>query len=88
MPRYEIRPMAYASACPVPLATQRARLKAAGARNIREAYLNGWRNQPRTLRFGARDDDAAKAIANAVNDGGATWGQYREYGMHWKGYGK
>jgi len=88
MPRFELLKMSYGYASPIPLGMLRDRLAAAGARTIREAYANGWRNQPRTLRFSAPDDGAAKRIADAVNDPGAPFGQYREYGLHWAGFGK
>ena len=67
----------------------------AGARNVWEAYMNGWRNQPRTLRFSADSDAEGERIGAAVdtwnNPSGALGGGgglIRAYGLHWKGFGK
>lgn len=69
----------------------RAVLVKAGARNVREAYANGWSNQPRTLRFTAYNNAEGERIGAAVNAwnnptgalcGGG--GLIRAYGLHWK----
>jgi hypothetical protein len=73
----------------------RAVLAKAGARNVREAYANGWRNQPRTLRFTADSDADGERIGEAVNVWnnptgtlGGGGGMIRAYGLHWKWFGR
>lgn len=73
----------------------RAELKRHGARHIREAFANGWRNQPRTLRFSAPNDSEAKRIGAAIDQFnnptgalGGGGGLIREYGLHWPEFGK
>ena len=89
--RYEIIGSGQGSGKELPLWMQREVLKAFGATNIREAYMYGWNNLPKTLRFTAKDDCDAKRIAQELDYAnnpnrtlGGGGGLLREYGLHWK----
>ena len=93
MPRYEITGSGVGSSEALPLSEQRRILKEAGAIRIKEHYHHGWNNQPMTLRFWARSDEAAEAMGDALDDAnnptgrlGGGGGSLRAYGLHWAGY--
>jgi hypothetical protein len=76
---------------PDKIAGARTVLAQSGARNVREAYMFGWCNQPRTLRFSSDSDADAERIGAAVdmwnNPTGAICGGgglIRAYGLHWQ----
>jgi hypothetical protein len=90
MPRYELTGSGISGDGRFSLAILKTIVKEAGGKNIREAYHHGWRNQPKTVRFNASNDDEAEKIGRHVynmHNGYEKIGpMYRAYGLHWSGY--
>lgn len=91
MRQHEITGSAVGSAQALPLDEQIAVVRAAGG--IKPHH--GWGNQPLTVRFSARDDEAAENIGRVLDKAnnpmgvlGGGGGLLRAYGLHWPGYRK